>query len=89
MVALPGLVVEDRDGAGRAGAERILHGYVDVASGSQDWNVLGCVIRGAPDLVEVAAVRAVEGAHRAMRRDAGRSAGSINVARPRPGSRGF
>ena len=87
VVTLRGLVVDDRDGARRARAERVLRGRVGEAPGAQDSDVLGRLVRRARDLVEVPAVIAVKSAHRAVRRDAGCVAGSIDVARAHDGSR--
>jgi hypothetical protein len=83
MVAVRRLVVDLRDGAGRAGAERVLRGRVGVASSSQDRDVLGGLVRGAPDLIQVPAIRAVECPNRAVGCHAWRVAGSIDVARTR------
>jgi hypothetical protein len=45
MVALPGLVIDDRNGARRPGAEGILRGGVGYASSGQDSDILGRIVR--------------------------------------------
>src|SRR5664279_1538645 len=55
VIFVPGLVVDDRNGAGRTGAERILVGGLGKAVGP-DHDVLGALVRRLLDLVEGAAV---------------------------------
>src|SRR5262249_43077087 len=79
------LVVDDRDHAARPGAERVLRGGVGVAAGAEQADVPGGVVRRAPDLVQRAVVRAVQGPGRAVRGHAGRAARGVDVARLRRG----
>ena len=58
-----------------------------VPPAAQDADVTGRVVRRAPDLVEVAAVRVRERAGGAVRGHAGRAAGGVDVARARAGRR--
>src|ERR1019366_2882254 len=85
VVATPGLIVDDGDDTTGIGAERILRGGVGKSACAQDADVQSCVIRGAPDLIQVSAIRAVEGAHRAMGSHTGRAARCIQVAGLRSG----
>src|SRR6185312_14760193 len=78
VVVVRRLVVDDRDGAGGAGAESILHGDVD-ESARADRDVLGGLVGGAPDLVQRAGVAAKQGADGAVRRHAGGVGGLIDV----------
>jgi len=80
VVSVRGLVVDERDGAGRAGAERVLDGGVGVASGA-DQDILGGLVRRPLNLIERAAVRRIERANRAVGRTAGRAGSLIDVAR--------
>ena len=84
VVLVRRLVVEDRDRALPAGAERVLHGDIDVAV-RKHGDVLGAA--SFPDLVERARVRSVERAHRAMGRRARRVGGLVDIARSRAGAR--
>src|ERR1017187_6932225 len=59
MISVRGLVVDDRDGAGRTRAERVLVGGLGKAVGP-DHDVLGALVRRFLDLVEGAGVRRVE-----------------------------
>jgi hypothetical protein len=76
------LVVEDRNGARRAGAERVLNGCICEAAGGEDWDVLGCVIRRATDLIQTPVEVAVESSYGAVGGDTGCVAGLIDVAGP-------
>src|ERR1039458_10288062 len=80
VVAVRRLVVNDRNGTRRTGAERVLDGGVGVASGA-DQNVLGGLVGRAQDLVESAGVRRVECANRAVCAGAGSVGSLIDVAR--------
>src|SRR4029078_4203913 len=75
------LVVDDRNRAGRAGAERVLHGAVGEAART-DGNVLRGLVRVALDLVERPGVRTVERARRAVSCSAGRVGGLGDVTGP-------
>src|ERR1035437_3731143 len=55
VIFVPGLVVDDRNGAGRAGAERVLVGAISETSGAYD-DVLGGRVRRALDQVKRAGV---------------------------------
>ena len=80
---MTGLVVDLGDDAGRAGAERVLRRGVGVAARGERSDVEGRAIRRPLDLVKVPAIRRVERAHGAVRRDAGRAGRSVDVARER------
>src|ERR1019366_348664 len=82
VVAVSRLVVDHRDGARRARAEGVLRGRRRDAPGIRYPDILRRCVRGAPHLVEVSGVRAIEGPYRAMRGDAWCTAGAIDVARP-------
>src|ERR1019366_1043659 len=80
VVTAPGLVVDNGDDAGCPRAERILRSSVGIATNREHPDVHGGVIRGAPDLVEVPAVGAVERAYRAMSGDAWSTPCGIEIA---------
>src|SRR6185312_5897845 len=82
VVPVRRLIVDEGDGAGRAGAERVLDGRVGVAPGA-DQNVPGGFVRGALDLIKGPRVRGVERADGAVGGSAGRVRGLIDVARSR------
>ena len=88
VVAAARLVVDDRDQAGRARAERVLGGGVGVPARLQDTDVPGRVVRGAPNLVERSVVRGIQRPRRAVRRHAGGVAGRVDVARTGRGGPG-
>ena len=82
MIVSAGLVVDDRDEAGRAGAEGVLAGGIGDSTGGQRRDG-GCGIVGpAFHLVEGAAEGAVQGTSGAVGGDAGRAAGGVDVAGP-------
>src|SRR6202035_2604173 len=86
VVTPAGLVVDDRDDARCAGAERVLCRRVREAARAQGADI-GCrAVRRAADLVEPAAVGAEEGPGRAVRGHAGRATRGVDVTGP--GSRG-
>src|SRR5690349_16170534 len=81
IVVVRGLVVEDRDGARRTLAERVLYRCIGEASRRENGDIFGGLVGGAPDLVEAPAVGSVQRADRAVRGDTGRVGGCIDVAR--------
>ncbi len=54
-IALPRLIIDPRDGAGRPGTEHVLLGGVGKTARAEDGDVLGHPVRGALDLIQVAA----------------------------------
>ena len=85
VVMLRGLVVDDRNCTRRSRAECVLHGDVNEASRARNGDVFRCLVRGAPELIEISSIRAKESADRAMRRHAGCVGGRVNVTRPSAG----
>lgn len=82
VVPAAGLVVDDGDEAGRAGAEGVLRGGVGHAAGGQRRDGGRGIVGAALHLVERAAEGAVQGARGAVRGDAGRAASGVDVAGP-------
>lgn len=82
VVAAAGLVVDDGDEAGRAGAEGVLGGGVGDAARGEGRDGGRGTVGAALDLVERAAVGAVQRAGGAVRGDAGRAPGGVEIARP-------
>ena len=66
VVAMPGLIVDDRDDAGCACAELILRGGIGVASSGEGFDVHGFGIRRSSDLVKFPVVGRKKRSHRAM-----------------------
>ena len=86
VVAAAGLVVDHGDHADGAGAERVLRGGVGVPARAEHADVLGGVVRGAPDLVQRAVVRGVQRAGRAVRGHTRRTTAGVDVTRQRTSS---
>ena len=87
VITVARLVINDRDEAGRAGAEGVLGGGIGDTAGRKRRNGGRGTIGAAYHLVERASVGTVQGASGAVRGDAGRAAGGVEVSRPR-GDRG-
>ena len=82
VITAAGLVVNDRNEAGRPSAEGVLGGGIGDTTGGQ-WRDGGRgTVRAASHLVERTAVGAVQGASGAVRGDAGRAARGVEVAGP-------
>ena len=87
VVAVPGLIVQLGDRAGRPGAERVQRGEVDLAAHARHADVLRLRVGGAPHLEQVAVVSGEERAGHAVRRDQRRSRRGGDVARQTGGGR--
>ncbi len=81
VVAVPGLIVDDRDGAGRGGTEGVLGGGVGVAAPAEQADIPGFAVGGTLNLVQFAVVGREKCTYGAMSGDARGVGGSINVAR--------
>src|SRR5581483_8822144 len=86
VVAHRRLVINHRDGAAGAGTERVLLGRVGKAARARNGDVVRGHVRGAPDLIELAVVGAVEGTSGAVRRNAWRVGGGIDVTWSKEGT---
>ena len=80
VVIAAGLVVYNRDEAGRAGAEVVLGAGISDTAGRQRIDVGRGAVRVASHLVQRAVEAAVQGARGAVRGNAGRPARGIDVA---------
>ena len=82
VITATGLVVNDRDDAGRLGTEAVLGGGVGDTASRQRCNVGRCIVGATLHLVEDAAVTVVQSASGAVRGDARSAAGGVDVAGP-------
>lgn len=83
VVIAAGLVVNDGDKTGCAGAEGVLGGGVGDTTGGQGPDVGRGTVRATLHLVQRAAVATVEGTGGTVCGDTGRAAGGVDVAGPR------
>ena len=82
VITAAGLVVNDSDDAGRAGAEGVLSGSIGDPTGGQRRDGGRGKVGTALHLVEGAGVGVVQSASGAVRGDAGRAAGGVDIAGP-------
>jgi hypothetical protein len=88
IVAVPGLVVDDGDDAGRVSTECILRGGVGIASCAKRIDIGRRLVRRAPDLIKLPIVGGEKGSHRAVCGHTRSTGSGINVAGQRTGRPG-